>query len=90
MVSNGISECINATPEVWAGGVGTACFAGGMVLGRTGWGVLIRQNQLCHLLIGSGLVAVAVTCAFPLLTHLWLFFGLLFVAGVATAPFWPR
>ena len=29
------------------------------------------------------------TLAFPLLTNLWLFLALLFVAGVATAPFWP-
>ena len=37
----------------------------------------------------SALIGAAITLAFPLLTNLWLFFGLLFAAGVATAPFWP-
>ena len=32
--------------QAWSGGVGTACFAAGMVLGRTGWGYLVRQHQL--------------------------------------------
>jgi fucose permease len=30
-----------------------------------------------------------VTLFFPVLTHLELFFGLLFLSGIATAPFWP-
>ena len=37
---------LSFTPAAWAGGVGTACFAAGMVLGRTGWGYLIKQHQL--------------------------------------------
>lgn len=73
----------------WAGGVGTACFAGGMFLGRTGWGYLIQQHQLKHLIFWSALAGAAVTSLFPLLTNLWVFFGLLFVAGLAVAPFWP-
>lgn len=73
----------------WAGGVGTACFAGGMFLGRTGWGYLIRQHQLKHLIVWSALAGAAITLAFPFLTSLWTLFGLLFVSGIATAPFWP-
>ena len=73
----------------WAGGVGTACFAAGMFLGRTGWGYLIKQHQLKQLIFWSALVGAAVTSLFPLLTNLWVFFGLLFVAGIAVAPFWP-
>lgn len=73
----------------WAGGVGTACFAGGMFLGRTGWGYLIKQHQLNYLIFWSALVGTAVTCLFPFLTNLWVFFGLLFVAGIAVAPYWP-
>jgi len=80
---------LSFTPAPWAGGVGTACFAAGMVLGRTGWGYLIRQHQLRHLIVLSALGGAAVTLCFPVLRHLWVFFGLLFVAGVATAPFWP-
>jgi MFS family permease len=73
----------------WAGGVGTAFFAGGMFLGRTGWGYLIRQHQLKHLIFWSALAAAAITSLFPLLANLWVFFGLLFVAGLTVAPFWP-
>jgi MFS family permease len=80
---------LNFVPEAWAGGAGTACFAFGMVIGRTGWGYIIRQNQLRELLIGSALAGTFLTLFFPVLTNLWTFFGLLFLAGIATAPFWP-
>jgi fucose permease len=80
---------LSFNPAPWAGGVGTGFFAAGMVLGRTGWGYLIKQHQLSTLVIVSALGGTAVTLFFPILTNLWLFFGLLFVAGVATAPFWP-
>jgi len=73
----------------WAGGVGTAFFAAGMFLGRTGWGYLIRQHQLKHLIVYSALAGTAITLFFPIVTGLWTLFGLLFVAGIATAPFWP-
>ena len=80
---------LSFTPAAWAGGVGTACFAAGMVVGRAGWGYVIKQHQLGILLVGSGLAGASVTALFPVLTDLRLLFGLLFVAGVATAPFWP-
>ncbi len=73
----------------WAGGVGTACFAAGMFLGRTGCGWLIRQDQLKPLVIYSALAGTGITLLFPFLTNLWLLFALLFLAGIATAPFWP-
>jgi len=75
--------------SAWAGGIGTACFAGGMVLGRTGWGFFIKQHQLKRLVFWSALAAVAITLPFPTLSNLWIFFGLLFLSGVAVAPFWP-
>lgn len=80
---------LNFLDAAWAGGVGTACFAGGMFIGRTGWGYLIRQHQLRKMVFWSALAAAAITCLFPLLTNLWLLFGLLFLSGIATAPFWP-
>jgi MFS family permease len=80
---------LSFTPAPWAGGVGTACFAGGMVIGRTGWGYLIKQHQLSSLLLISGLAGVFVTLWFPTLSSLPLFLALLFLAGIATAPFWP-
>lgn len=80
---------LNFLDAAWAGGLGTAFFAGGMVLGRTGWGYLIKQHQLKHLIVWSAIGGTLVTVFFPLVTGLWTLFGLLFLAGIATAPFWP-
>lgn len=80
---------LSFTPAAWAGGVGTACFAAGMIVARTGWGYFIKQHQLKPLIVYSALAGTAVTLSFPLLTHLGVFFALLFLAGLATAPFWP-
>jgi len=80
---------LNFMDAAWAGGVGTACFAGGMFLGRTGWGYLIKQHQLRRLIVWSALAGTLITFLLPFLTNLWMLFGLLFLAGIATAPFWP-
>ncbi len=80
---------LNFLDAAWAGGLGTACFAAGMVLGRTGWGYLIKQHQLKHLIVWSAVGGTLVTVFFPLVTGLWTLFCLLFLAGIATAPFWP-
>jgi MFS family permease len=79
----------NFLPEAWAGGVGTACFAGGMFLGRTMWGHFIRQDHLKQLVVFSAIGGTLVTLSFMIVTNPWVMFGLLFVAGVASAPFWP-
>jgi len=75
--------------SAWAGGAGTACFAAGMVVGRTGWGYIIKQHQLKQLIVCSALVGALITLLFPVLTDLATFFVLLFLSGIATAPFWP-
>jgi MFS family permease len=80
---------LNFSASAWAAGAGTAFFAAGMVLGRTGWGYLLHQKHLKQLIVYSAIAGTAVTLVFPILTNLWLFFGLLFLSGVATAPFWP-
>ena len=80
---------LSFTAPAWAGGVGTAFFAGGMVLGRTGWGYLISQRHLKGLVLYSALAGASITLLLPMTVNLWVFFGLLFLAGVATAPFWP-
>ena len=80
---------LNFMDSAWAGGIGTACFAGGMVLGRTGWGYLIKQHQLKHLIIWSALAGALLTLSFPRLSNLYVLCGLLLLAGIATAPFWP-
>jgi MFS family permease len=80
---------LNFGSTAWAGGVGTALFAAGMVVGRTGWGYLLHQSHLRGLIIGSALAGTLITLFLPTLSHLWLFMGALFLAGIATAPFWP-
>ncbi len=80
---------LNFSAAAWAGGVGTASFAAGMVVGRTGWGYIIHQRHLKGLVFYSALAGMVITWFFPILQNLWLFFGLLFLAGIATAPFWP-
>lgn len=73
----------------WGGGLGTAFFAGGMILGRTGWGSFIRQHRMRRLLLGSALGGAGVAVFLPFAGSVEVFFGLLFLCGVATAPFWP-
>ena len=80
---------LNFVDSAWAGGFGTACFAAGMVLGRTGWGYLLKQHHLKHLIVWSALVGVLLTLPFPWLHNLYVLFVLLFLSGIATAPFWP-
>jgi fucose permease len=80
---------LSFNPAPWAGGVGTAFFAAGMVIGRTGWGYLIKQHQLNKLIIYSAIGGTLTTLFFPVLDDMWLFFILLFFSGIATAPFWP-
>ncbi len=75
--------------SAWTGGMGTAVFAAGMMIGRTGWGWAIRQHQLPRLVTLSALGGAAVTMLLPGMHHLPGFVALLFLAGLATAPFWP-
>jgi len=80
---------LNFSAAAWAAGAGTAFFAAGMVLGRSGWGYLLHQHHLKQLIVYSAIAGTMITLFFPVITNLWLFFGLLFLSGVATAPFWP-
>ncbi|HEY3412296.1 MAG TPA: MFS transporter [Armatimonadota bacterium] len=73
----------------WAGGVGTACFAAGMMAGRIGSGWLLHQNHLRSLIIGSGAAGVVITLLLPVIGHMNWFFVVLFAAGIASAPYWP-
>jgi len=82
-----IQQVYGLTPMI--GGIATACFAGGMILGRTGWGVMIRQHQLGALIIISAFAGAVVTAVFPLLNVMWVLYVMLFISGVATGPFWP-
>ena len=73
----------------WAGGVGTAAFAGGMVLGRMGCGILVKQQYFRRLIILSALAGTVISLSFPFIENLWLLFVLLFFVGIASAPYWP-
>ncbi len=73
----------------WTGGAGTAWFAVGMAAGRTGWGYLLHQRHLLSLILCSALAGIVFALFLPWITHLSLFFLLLFLIGIATAPFWP-
>ena len=77
------------TAAAWTGGVGTGLFAGGMIIGRMFGGYFIKQHHLRALIIYSAIVGVTATVFFPITSTLWVFFALLFISGVATAPFWP-
>ncbi len=71
------------------GGVALGCLAGGMILGRLGWGYLIKQHQLCRLVVLSAIAGIGLTSVLPFLNSLWAIWGMLFATGIAVAPFWP-
>lgn len=80
---------LNFTAAAWAGGVGTAAFAAGMALGRTASGYLVGQSGLRSLLVYTSLGGALVTFLLPMAGNLWILFAILFLSGVATAPYWP-
>jgi MFS family permease len=80
---------LHFSASAWVGGVGTACFAAGMALGRTGGGYLVAQRHLKAFICWSAVAGVLVSLLLPAVGHLGLFLVLLFLVGVATAPFWP-
>lgn len=75
--------------SAWAAGLGTAVFAAGMVVGRIGSGLLVKQSHLQRLIVGMALLGTAVSLFLPFLSSLSALYPLLLVAGVAAGPFWP-
>jgi fucose permease len=71
------------------GGIGTAFFAGGMIIGRIAAGWFVEQHRLRRLIIGSAVAGLAVSLLVPFITSPWLFFVVLFFAGLTVACFWP-
>ncbi len=89
---------LNFAASALAGGIGTASYAAGMFLGRTGWGILIKQRQLRALVLYSAIAATLLSLPIPLLsadmfenpmTVLYVLNVLLFFSGIASGPFWP-
>ena len=54
---------LNFKTTALAGGLAATCFAAGMILGRTGWGYLIKQHQL------KQLITYSARCRYPHHTH---------------------
>jgi fucose permease len=71
------------------GGIATACFAGGMLLGRLAGGRFVRQHKIRLLIAVSALTGVAASAAVPFTSGLVGFLLLLFAAGLSVACFWP-
>ncbi|WOO43087.1 MFS transporter [Rubellicoccus peritrichatus] len=72
-----------------AAGIGTALFAMGMIIGRFAIGWLLKQESLWRLIVGSVILGFVVSLAVPFTDSLWLLYGLLFLAGLSVASFWP-
>jgi fucose permease len=72
-----------------AGGVVTACFAGGMILGRFAAGVWLRHHQLWHLIFGSAVAGVVVSALVPLAASVTQLGAGMAAAGLCVACFWP-
>lgn len=80
---------IHFDASAWAGGLGVACFALAMVIGRMASGYFVPQNGLRKLILMAAIFGSVICVLLPLSPNLWVFDGLLFLAGLATAPFWP-
>lgn len=72
-----------------AGGIGTACFAAGMVAARFASGLWVRQRHLRRLILVSAGAGSILSFAVPLAPTVPAVFVALFVAGVSVACFWP-
>jgi fucose permease len=72
-----------------AGGVATACFAGGMIAGRFAAAVWVPQAGLPRLILVSALGGAVVSAAMPLLGSITAVGVGLALAGLCVACFWP-
>lgn len=70
-------------------GVGTACFAAGMVTMRLLSGFLVGQKRLRRLILASAIAACIVASAIPFVQTITVFFPILFLSGMTIACFWP-
>ncbi len=77
------------TAAAWIGGTGTGVFAAGMIIGRMGGGYLFKQHHLRQLILYAAILGIITTLLFQAVDSLILFFILLLLSGIASAPFWP-
>lgn len=72
-----------------AAGIGVACFAIGMIAGRLGSGLWVRQHQLFSLLLGSAVLGLLTGLLVPLVEGPVVLSGVLVILGLSLACFWP-
>ena len=72
-----------------SGALAVVLFAAAMAAGRFLAGFLAGRTSLSNIMIGSGLLGTAVSFLIPTASSLTAFYGLLALAGLATACFWP-
>lgn len=72
-----------------AGGIGTAFFAAGMMVGRFGFGWLVGQHHLRRLILISATCGLVISFAVPMTQSFAQLCMLLFMAGLSIACFWP-
>jgi len=77
----------NASPLV--GSLAAAVFSAGMMIGRTGSGVLISQRNLPQLVMIMAVTGAALSLIFCVVGTVAGVMTLLFFVGLASAPFWP-
>ncbi len=82
-----VQLCFGGTPR--AGGIGTACFAGGMVVGRFACGHWVGQRHLPRLIVASAAGGVLVSLLVPVVGSARLMYVVLVLAGLTVACFWP-
>ncbi len=71
------------------GGIGTAAFAAGMIVGRIASGHFVRQHHLQRLIGGSAVGGFIVGMILPRFSGIPLLLAGLFTAGLSIACFWP-
>ncbi len=72
-----------------AGGIGTASFSAGMILGRFGSGWFVGQKRLRRLILASAAAGFGASWLVPMIDGLLTLYAVLFVAGLTIACFWP-
>ncbi len=72
-----------------AGGLATAIFAGGMIVGRFGIAHSVEQRHLRRLILVSAAAGFGVSLFVPRIGSLSGLYALLFFVGLSVACFWP-
>lgn len=75
--------------SAFMGGVATALFALGMIIGRLYGGAHVKEQHFKQLIIFAAAAGILIGLFFPYITTLPVLMFTLFFLGLASAPFWP-